>query len=73
MGLPGLLKSCFSPGQARKRACFLKVWKVFARQLARKNLPHFHMSAPQARRKQSHSDFREALTDYQFQLRIADR
>jgi len=29
--------------------------------------------APQARTKQSHSDFREALTDYQFQLRIADR
>jgi len=56
MGLQGFSQVALSLGLARNRACFLKVWKGFARQLARKTLPHFHMSAPQARRKQSYSD-----------------
>jgi len=49
-------KGASSPGLARTPACFVKVCKVFARPQARKNLTHFHMSAPQARRKQSYSD-----------------
>jgi hypothetical protein len=48
----GFSQGASSPGLARLRAFFLIVWKVFARLQARKNLPHDHMSAPQARKKQ---------------------
>jgi len=37
---------------ARLRRAHMKVWKGFVRLQAHKTLPHFHMSAPQARGKQ---------------------
>jgi len=43
-------KGTSSPGLARTRACFVKVWKGFARPRARKTLPHFHMSAAGAQK-----------------------
>ncbi len=48
----GFSQGASSPGLARLRACFVKVCKVFVRLQAHKNFTHFHMNAPQARRKQ---------------------
>src|SRR5439155_20030339 len=47
---------------ARNRAIFFIRWTIFVRPRAHKNPPPYQMSAPQARRKQSHTDLCEALS-----------